>query len=161
MDQLQGPFALIEGMRKTLGSLKLCPLSEGELVDVAGEVKALVAALTEYRKGLEAEMPSKAVGRGYRATESRSAKRSYNINGILGAFGRVVYDGAGYDDPLRLLMAEDAVRLTWRWTQLQAAAEQHDVTLSIAKHEIEDGDPDALVGEVWSSRTSVVPKETT
>lgn len=159
MDELpQGPFALIEGMRKTLTALKLCPVSEDELVDVAGEVKALVAALTEYRKGLEAEMPAKATGKGYRATESRTAKRSYNTNGILAAFSRAktprgasvpFWNHSGY---LGGLLEADAVRLTWRWTELKAMAERYDVTLTVAHHEIEDGDPDALIGEVWSSR---------
>ncbi len=150
MDELQGPFALIEGMRKTLRALKLCPVTEDELVDVAGEVKALVAALTEYRMGLEAEMPPKAVGEGYRATESRTAKRSYNTNGILAAFEGGF--GIRPDGALRTLIEADAVRLTWRWTELKAAAQKFDVTLAIAQHEIEDGDPDALIGEVWSTK---------
>lgn len=151
MDEPQGPFALIEEMRKTLTALKLCPVTEDELVDVVGEVKALVAALTEYRTGLEAEMPSKAIGKSYRATKSRTAQRSYNTNGILAAF-RDPYSEEPGRNPLHLLMAEDAVRLTWRWTELLAAAQRYDVTLVIAQHEIKDGDPDALIGEVWSSK---------
>ena len=78
--------------------------------------------------------------------------------GCLEAEGFDVYDP---DEALRYLIEEDAVRLTFRWTELGTAARALDVTLAVAKHEIEDGDPKALVGEVWSSRTSVVPKETT
>jgi len=162
IDNAAGPSptntaGLLLDVQAAFGALKNHAVPGDEMVDTIGRVKALEGRLAAFRKDLESEVVAGDTGDEFVVTESRSAKRSYNTNGIFAAFART----STPTEILQALLAEDAVRLTWRWTQLQAAAQRHDVMLAVAKHEIEDGDPDALVGEVWSSRTSVVPKETT
>ena len=148
-------FGFVNDVEAAFGALKNHAVPGDEMVDTIGRLKALEGRLSRYRKDLESEVVAGDTGDEFVVTESRSAKRTYNTNGILAAFGRSDHALA-----LRALMEVDAVRLTWRWSQLQTAAQRHDVTLAVAKHEIEDGDPDALVGEVWTSRTGVVPIET-
>ena len=146
-------------LRRAAGDLIQSPIPDDELVDVAGEVAKVTRDLTEFVRNLKSEMAPAAVGKSYQATESRSAKRSYNTQGLLAKF--VASYGDAYDETttvftaLQVLMDLDVVRLTWRWTELQNAAIEFDVPLTIVRHEIEDGDPDADVGEVWSSSTSV------
>jgi len=149
-------FGFINDVESAFGALKNHAVPGDEMVDTIGRLKALEGRLARYRKDLESEVVAGDTGEEFVVTEARSAKRTYNTNGILSAF---LTDQEGFDS-LRMLMQADAVRLTWRWSQLQTAAQRHDVTLAVAKHEIEDGDPDALVGEVWTSRTGVVPIET-
>lgn len=144
-------------LRQAVRHVTQHPVTDDTIVDMIGAVRAVEVRLAEYRKGLESEVTSGQVGEAYQVTESRLAKRSYNTNGILAAFFPVT--GVNPAASLEVLMAADAVRLSWRWAQLQAAAQLYDVTLAVAKHEIEDGDPDALVGEVWSTSTRVIPKE--
>lgn len=128
--------------------------TEDEAVDVAGRVQKLERSLADFRRLVMSELSGTEVGDQYRASGRRSAKRSYNTNGILAAFAQVV------NDPLQVLLDADAVRLEWRWTELRDVANRFDVILSIAPHEIEDGDPEALIGEVWGSTVTVTPKET-
>lgn len=151
-----GVFVLIETIRAAAGALRAQPVSDEQIVDVIGHTRALERRLAEWRRGLESEVTSGDKGTEFEVQESRSAKRSYNTNGILAAFTQGMHRP---EEALYELIAEDALRLTWRWTQLQAAAQRHDVTLAVAKHEIEDGDPDAVIGEVWTSKTTIVPLE--
>jgi len=154
-------FALLDEIQHWFGALKNHPVPGDEMVDTIGRVKALEGRLARFRKDLESEVVAGDTGDEFTVTEARSAKRTYNTNGILAAFASANNGRWAPEVALNVLMQDDAVRLTWRWSQLQAAAQRHNVTMAVAKHEIEDGDPHALIGEVWSSRTSVVPKETT
>ena len=154
--EMTDTHVLIADVQASFGALKNHAVPGDEMVDTIGRLKSLEGRLSRYRKDLESEVVAGDRGEEFVVTEARSAKRTYNTNGILAAF---LTDSEGFDS-LRMLMQADAVRLTWRWSQLQTAAQRHDVTLAVAKHEIEDGDPDALIGEVWTSRTGVVPIET-
>jgi len=145
-------FGLLDDLQGAFGALKNHAVPGDEMVDTIGRLKALEGRLARYRKDLESEVVAGDTGDEFKVTGSRSATRSYNTNGLLAAFA----DSGG----LAALLAEDAVRLTWRWSELQTASQRHDVTMAIAKHEIEDGDPKALIGEVWEDKTAVKPIET-
>lgn len=123
--------------------------SESEVADIIADLAAAERDLATFRRALLAELSGPVDGKAHRIVESRQAKRSYNTSGLLSAFG-------GYS-ALPTLVAQDVVRIEWQWTKLQRAAQQFDVTLIVAQHEIDDGD-EALVGEVWSSRYTVEAK---
>jgi hypothetical protein len=133
------------------------PIPEIDSVDTVGAIKEVERQLVGLRRRLVAEMDGTETGDTYQAVESRSAKRSYNTDGLLAAFGEGIADMYG----LHKLIDAGAVRLTWQWTGLNRLADEYDVTLRVAKHEIADGDPDALIGEVWTRRVDVKPKEVT
>lgn len=147
-------------LRRAASDLIRSPIPDDEAVDVVGEVAAIVRDLNALMKALKAELAPAAVGASYKAAESRSAKRSYNTSGLLTATADAMDqvatgDPVSLSDALRRLMDADAVRLTWRWTELQAIAVDLDIPMTIVRHEIEDGDPVAHVGEVWSTTTTV------
>jgi hypothetical protein len=123
--------------------------TDSELADVVADLQTAERTLAECRRMLLSELTGPISGRRYRIVETRQAKRSYNTSGLLAAFG-----GFG---ALPELVAQDAVRISWQWTNLQRAAQREDVTLSVAQHEIDDGD-EALVGETWNTRWAVEPK---
>ena len=139
--------ALVTRLQEAVSDLSEWPIPEQDSVDTVGLLRAAEVKLAELRRRLIAEMDGTETGELYWAVETRSAKRSYNTNGLIAAFGGPAN--------LDLLLKHDAVRLHWQWTKLQAAADAFDVTLAVAKHEISDGDPDALVGEVWTRRVDV------
>ncbi len=153
-------------LRRAASDLTRQAIPEDEAVDVVGEVAAIIRDLQAFTRSLKSEMAPEATGRGYVATTTRSAKRSFNTQGLLAATQEAMAEQIMEDesrhvtmvDALKALMAVDAVRLTWRWTELQAAAIEHDIPMTIVRHEIEDGDPKALVGEVWTEATSVGAK---
>ena len=123
--------------------------ADTEVADVIADLETAERTLAGMRRELLAELPGPVSGRRYRVVEDRSAKRSYNTSGLLAAFGGI--------SELPRLVSEDVVRLQWQWTNLRREAERDDVTLSVAQHEIDDGDPEALVGEVWRSRYRTEP----
>jgi len=129
------------------------PPADDQIPDVVADLQAAEKTLAECRKMLMSEVSEPVAGTMFRIVESRSAKRSYNDSAILGAFWR-----GDVNTTLHYLMGEDAVRLAWRWTELRALAAKDDVMLSIAHHEVGDGD-DALVGENWSSEFRVEAKK--
>jgi hypothetical protein len=151
------PNVLTGALRRAAGELIRSPIPEDEAVDVVGEVAAVIRDLQALIRSLKSEMAPEATGEAYTATTSRSAKRSYNTQGILAA-AAIVMGSDDLTDTLRTLMEADAVRLTWRWTELQAVAIEYDMPMTIVRHEIEDGDPKALVGEIWTEATNVGAK---
>lgn len=142
---------LLTRLREAVADVSDWPFPEEDGPDVTGTVNYLVGMLNDLKRRLLAEA-APAEGEHYRIVETRAAKRSYNTNGLLAAFTR---PGESPNDTLKALLDADVVRLAWRWTDLQNLANDLDVTLSVAKHEIADGDPEALVGEVWTTNTRV------
>ena len=61
-------------------------------------------------------------------------------------------------DAMRSLREHDALRLTWRWTELVDFFSKSNLRMIVEPHEISDGD-DAHVGEVRDRETKVVPIE--
>ena len=145
--------ALVTRLQEAVSDLSEWPIPEDDSVDTVGLLRAAEVKLSELRRRLVAEMDGTETGEHYRAVETRSAKRSYNTDGLLAAF----VEAAGFDawTAFTRLLNSGVINVEWRWKVLQAAADLYDVTLSVAKHEIEDGDPDALVGEVWTRRVDV------
>ena len=115
--------ALVTRLQEAVSDLSEWPIPEDDSVDTVGLLRAAEVRLAELRRRLVAEMDGTETGEHYRAVETRSAKRSYNTNGLLAAFSGVNLD---------LLLAHDAVALQWRWTQLQKLADAYDVTLVVA-----------------------------
>jgi hypothetical protein len=129
------------------------------LVDTVGELDRIITRLKDHRASLMSEVAPGDIGAAYWAAESRSATRSYNTDLLLLDVMRRLPAGADLSHAVGYLREADALRLSWRWTELQRVARDLDLTLSIAKHQIEGGDPAAHVGEVWGSTVRVEPIE--
>ena len=119
--------------------------------DLVADLKHAERLLADLRREVISEVAGEQEGRAWRIVETRKAKRSYNDDALLSAF-----DIGRLDWTLRRLLDEGVLRLDWRWTQLDRYAAKSDVSLNVAKHEIESGDPEH-VGEVWESRLDVKP----
>ena len=126
------------------------PPAEHEVPDVVGDFDRAVAMIRDAKSGLMAEVTTEVDGDRYRVTFGRRAERSYNTSGLLAAFG-------GFDH-LPDLVAAGAVRLDWQWSALRKHAYTEGVDLRLAAREIDDGDPDNLIGEVWVEKPTVRPK---
>lgn len=126
------------------------PPADDQLADVIADLQSAERTLADVRRMLMSEVTGPLSGREYRLVESRTAKRSYNTSGLLSQFG-------GFE-ALPRLVARDVIRISWQWSKLRRELEQADLPLTLAQHEITDGDPEALVGEVWESQFKVEPK---
>ena len=138
----------LEAMQELAAKLTLPPA--GEEADWLGRLDRIMRDLRAKRRTVSDELDGPVTGTEYQVKESRSASRSYNTARILADFAQ-----AGWD--LHDLRNHDAVRLSWRWTELQRAYRKANVDLTVAHREVEDeGDiEEPPVGEVWSSRYSV------
>lgn len=145
----------IERIKDATNDLRSVVIPDDHLVDVVGDTETVYRALGAVLRDLKAELDAGAVGERWESTKTRSATRTYNTNGLLSAFAQAFPGAQTPAGALQRLVEHNVVTLGWRWTELQKAADRYDVTLPVAKHEIGDGDPSVLVGEVWRSRVQV------
>lgn len=119
-----------------------------EVPDVVGRLAAISLKVNGLKRDLLAEVSEPSQGEHYQIVGFRKADRSYNTAAILAEFADAPGGGWGISELRKL----DAVRLTWRWTELKRAVHEAGVGLRITSREIDDdGDMDApMVGEVWS-----------
>jgi hypothetical protein len=133
---------------------------DSELPDVLGDIDRSLDRLKDLRKMLLSEAPGPIEGVEYRLKQYSSASRSYNDSRLLADFAKAIYPRRKQPlaDTLRTLIDEGAIRINWQWTATRRAAERHNVTLAITPREIGDGDPDAHIGEVWTTYLKPEPK---
>ncbi len=129
------------------------PVPDPDLLDVIGDTEVVIRMLRDFVGMLKSELPDKAATPRYREAGGRSAARSYNTDRILAKVAEDI--GGSTVEVLRYLRDQDAVRLTWRWTELKGVFQALDIPMTITSHEIVDGDLDADVGEVWTTATKV------
>lgn len=129
-----------------------------ELVaDVAGRVQHVERTLGSFRRNLLAEQDVETNGAEYGIRSGgRVATRTYNLGAI--AYSLMEESGWSFMEALNELIDQGAVKLTFGWQRLQKVFQDHDVTLRVAHHEIEDdGDVDgAHVGETWAEKPMVI-----
>lgn len=118
-----------------------------DLVDLVGEIKSMNRRLRPITRGIETEIEGNVEGRKWEITQSRSAKRTYNTNKLLGRIADL--NDWSLVATISNLLRLDVIRISWQWTNLSEFAAKYDLPLNIAKHEIEDGDPEFDIGEVW------------
>lgn len=120
---------------------------DGEMVDVLGTVNSVERHVGDQRRRAAAELEPGIEGDFWEFGQGRIAKRSYNTTSLLNKFIRA------RDESLLgviiWLIDNDILRVSWQWKKLQAAVNRYDISLSIAKHEIQDGDVKHDIGEVW------------
>lgn len=121
------------------------------MADAIGQINELRALAQDIVTGLKAEAPEGQVGQMYQLKRDGAYQRSYNIQGLMAK--RLVSspenEAIGIGDIILEWFDEGVLSKALRWTQLNQWANKHNVTLTVAKHEITDGDVDAEVGEVW------------
>lgn len=121
--------------------------NDGDIVDILGSIRAAEVGLADVRKRHASEIEAGTKGAAYELEQSQRAVRSYNTQSLLIKFT------AAMDLPplqvLNQLVLQGVIDLTWKWTALKKAASTYGLTLTTAHHEIEDGDPDADIGEYW------------
>ena len=157
-----GTHVLVAPVADAAFTLTGTPIPEDDLLDVIGDTQAVIRTLQEMVGLLKSELPDKVASPRYREAGGRSATRSYNTDRILakvagGMDAQAPADTPGVSVPavLGFLKFSDALRLTFRWTELKGVFEALDIPMTITSHEIVDGDLDADVGEVWTKATKV------
>lgn len=124
--------------------------ADEETADYLGRLDKVIRTLSAHRRLIMDEVPGPLPGRDYRIIERRESTRSYNTSALLRSFAKE-------DVTIEELVASDALRLSWQWTNLRAVANAYDIGLRIAGHEVTDGDEADHVGEVWKRKLAVEP----
>ncbi len=164
--KIQGAITRLENAARDLD--KFIPSDDG-IADAIGLVREVEKRLASRRliweRSAVAEMPAiaakddapiydtppppkapVAVGRKYKIVPTFTTTRSYNDSALLVA---IAGDDLTLVESLKLARSYDAVRLTWRWTQLKRLLSEQRIGLRQAYVEVSDNDgPDGfMVGE--------------
>ncbi len=144
----------LQSLSKAIEEITRIPIPEEVLPDVIGRLREQSRKLSAAAKSLESELPAGVVGERFESTSvSKPTKRSYSADAIfLTVMDRLEM---GPMDALASLRGHDALRLTWRWTELVDYFSKNDIRMVVEAHEILDGDL-AHVGEVRNRETKVV-----
>jgi hypothetical protein len=124
-------------------------VTEQQAPDVIGRLKHITSRLTDHTRLLRAETPEHVRGKAYTTVPGKGKwDRSYNTQSLLVTFLKA--RGGDLSALFKELLAEKAITLGWRWSDLEKYAARHGVTLRIVKgREVADGDPDGDVGQIW------------
>ena len=121
--------------------------SDEDLVDMLGAGNRLEQSMKELRRTAAVELEGGMTGENFRFVQGKESVKTYNSHALLPAFAEAT--GMSVLETMLYLLQEGAVVLEWKFQKLEALAFKHDVTLTIASHDIEDGDPEHLIGKRW------------
>lgn len=138
--------ALVPRMKATLVAAE----TEAERIDLLGEINSINAELAELKRMHGAEVQDKDTGEKWAVKRGRTAVRSYNTPKLL---ARAANDlNVPLATAIGYLRDADVLRLTWQYTNLKKFVAENDMTISVAQHEVADGD-DEDMGEYWKDNT--------
>lgn len=160
MSDLSGLLDDLEAAARAVGQLVI---DEVDWAEAAHRLRSVEVAAAEKRREVEEDATGWAEDRRKRSlpvppfksdygnlAEKTSRQWSFNESGLLAAAAAV--SGDNLTSTIRDLRRRNAVRLNWLITGVRAFAEANDMPLTIAHHEIEDGDPNHHVGQVTVRR---------
>lgn len=129
--------------------------NDAEMVDVLALINNTAQELQVIKRGSLSEIdsrdqpkPGTVEGDSFVMKRSRSAKRSYNTTGLLLDLSAAT--SVDFLEILHILHEQDILRMEWQWQKLEAYAYEVQMPIKKAPKEIEEGDPDFHVGEVWT-----------
>lgn len=155
----------LAGLTEWTNAIRLMVVPEEDWALVANHLRTIEKDLAEKRREIESE--ATAVAQAARTAEPFGKKlvyesdrgalveqttrtRSFNTPGILAAIARGV-DGTLLE-AIQTAIEENALSLTWKISYLETIADRLGLDIPTTHHEIEDGDPDYLVGVVSTSK---------
>lgn len=117
-----------------------------EYIDALAEINDAEKGLGSLRRRSSKEASNGDHGTSWAIKVGRKCVRSYNNMSLIVKFADAM--NVTVMQAMGQLIASKALRLSWQWTALKKEANEYNVTLAVAHHEILDGD-EADVGEVW------------
>lgn len=167
MPQVDSPeyIATIAGLTEYTNALRLSYIEEEDWAVVANQLRTIEKDLAEKRREVEAQATAVAQAardanptgkklvyespQGDLVEETKRAY-SYNSGGILAAVMEAGELTIG--EAIRELRSFNALELKWKISFLENLGDRYGFELPRARHEIEDEDPDYLVGVVTTSK---------
>lgn len=140
----------VRNIMQELKVLEQHDIPEGAMPDMIGLVNEIRAKAQDLVGMLKVESD---VGKGhmYELKRDGAYTRSYNMNGLIKR-RMDAEPGVSPADVLAEMWDEGVLSPLLRWTQLNQWATSHNVTITVAQHEIADGDEEAEVGEYWKPK---------
>ena len=153
-------MSTIAGLTEHANALRGATIEEFDWAAVANQLRTIEKDLGEKRREIEGlatdvmQASRKANPEGSKMVyesdrgdlrEQVTRKRSFNSSGILVALMEHV---PTIGEALEVLQSANALALNWKVSFLENVADRYGFDLPTTHHEIEDGDPDYLVGVV-------------
>jgi hypothetical protein len=141
---------VIEGIEQFPRQVKwaLAHAPENRMVDVLGTINSVATAINIAKRSAASEMHAGDTGETWEVEQGRRGMRSYNTSGMLSTIGNHMQHSQVWTT-IKMLMDTGVLKLEWSWTNLEKLIKVMNLDLRVARHEIEEGDPDYDMGEYW------------
>lgn len=154
----------LAGLTENTNALRLAVVPEEDYALVANHLRSIEVELAAKRRDIEKE--AEAIAQAQREANPASSplvyesdrgklkeviERTYSFNdsGILAV---VIETTGSIGEALRVLREVNALELKWKISYLETLADRVGFDLPRTRREVEDGDPDFLVGVVSKSK---------
>jgi hypothetical protein len=148
----------LELLAEDINQLSGLAIPDEDMVDFMGQLRHQLRRLTAVKRMYDSEFDvdyyQGVEGEDYKVVRQGKNDRSYNTPKLLADFNALGVD-------LVQLIELDVVRPSWRWSDLQRAADHYGLDLTIAHGNAVDdsGAHDAHVGQVYKAGYDIVGKE--
>jgi hypothetical protein len=132
----------LEGVPSKAKELTLKADSDEQLVDITGTIKGVEKALSGVRAGVAAELVSGTEGQRYRMTQGNRSQFSYNTPLLLKTISEAL--GLTLTMTLGYLLNRNIITIEWRFKALTSFLDEKDISISVARHDVTDGDPEHM-----------------
>ncbi len=160
-------LSTVAGLTELTNALRLAVIEEADWAMISNQLRTIEKDLAGKRREIEA-LATDVMQQAREADPLRSPLvyeseqgelreqttriRSFNTSGILAAIAEGL--DAGPLDAIQAAVSANALELKWKVSFLENVADKLGIDLPTTHHEIEDGDPDYLVGVVSTSKAA-------
>ena len=132
---------------------------DDRLIDVLATINSTATQINVEKRRAASEVQDGDHGDTWKVEQGRKGMRSFNTAGLLATIGKRMRHTSTWTT-LKMLMDTGVVKIEWSWSKLETFMKATNVELRMARHEIEEGDPDYDYGEFYvDGYKKYVPRE--
>lgn len=125
--------------------------NDEDLTDLLGAAMDTERAFKQMRSTAAAELEAGTTGQRFKFRQGRESVKTYNTSGLLIEFVRAM-DLPPLETLMHLIRV-GVVSLEWHFSRLEREMYAKGISITMAAKDIEDGDPDHLVGKRWKDKS--------
>ena len=121
---------------------------DDRLVDVLATINSTATQINVEKRRAASEVQDGDHGETWKVEQGRKGVRSFNTSNLVTKIGIQLGHVTSWET-IRMLLFDKVIKIEWSWSNLEKLIRVHNLDLAVARHEIEDGDPEFDIGEFY------------